>query len=47
MLLGIASGAIEEVKHFSLLVFKVVGIHLKFPFHLEPPTFEGRIYSIQ
>jgi hypothetical protein len=47
MLLGIASSAIKEVEHSSLLVFKVVGIHLKLPSHLEPLAFEGRVCSIQ
>jgi hypothetical protein len=47
VLLGITSCAIEEIEHFSLLVFEMVGIHLKLPLNLELPALEGRVNFIR
>jgi len=47
MLLGVASSTIKEVKHFSLLVFVVISIHLKFALHLKLLALKGRISSIR
>jgi len=46
VLLGIVSSAIEEVKHFGLLVFVVVSVYPKFALHLELPALKGGISSI-
>ena len=47
MLISIASSTIEEVKHFSLLVFVVVSVHLEFALHLELLALKGGISSIR
>ena len=47
MLISIASSAIEEVKHFGLLVFVVVSVHLEFALHLELLALKGGISSIR
>jgi len=47
VLIGITSSAIEEVKHFGLLVFVVVRVHLEFALHLKLLALKGRISSIR
>jgi len=43
----VASSTIKEVEHFSLFVFEIVSVHLKFPLHLQPLAFKSGISSIR
>ena len=47
MLISVASSAIEEVKHFGLLIFVVVSVHLEFALHLKLLALKGGISSIK
>ena len=47
MLLGVASSTIKKVKHFSLFVFVVVSVYLKFALHLKLLALKGGISSIR